>query len=96
MALCSSVFKAEDETRVAVVPPAERRKGAFSNCSALKCQRSDSASVDTQKHHKAGHRYFINTWKWRLSWALDSKCNFLSAISPRKEAAEKERFNFKL
>lgn len=52
--------------------------------------------VNTQTHHKAGHRYFINTWKRLLIWALDSKCNFLSAISPEKQAAEKERFNFKL
>lgn len=92
-------WRCPSETQVAVHSSSscwEEEGVRFHTKNVLKCQRSDSVSVVTQQHLKAGHRYFINAWKWLLSRALDSKCNFLSAISPQKEEAERERFNFKL
>lgn len=58
--------------------------------------RSSSVSTGGQKYYNAGHRCFINTWKWLLRWALNYKCNFLSAISPQEEEMKEEQFTFKL
>lgn len=74
VSLWSNVIKAEDvpvkhKLLCILLPLAERRKRAFSYQNVPKCQRSDSVSADVQKHHTAGHRYFINTWKRLLgSW----------------------------
>lgn len=96
---CYQRWRCPSETQVTVYSTLFSWKGAkraFSYRNVLKCQRSHSVGIDMQNHHKVGRRYFINTWKWLLSRALDSKCNFISAIPPQKEASEKEWFNFKL
>lgn len=80
MSVWSNVFKASDATQVTVYSGSSCWwKGMFSHWHVLKCQRSDNVRVDS-----TAHRYF-NTWKWLLSWALDSKCNFSSAISPQRK-----------
>lgn len=63
----SDVFKVEDvpvklKSQCILVPPADRRWGAFSYWHVLKCQKSEGVHTDLQKHHRAVHRYFINTY----------------------------------
>lgn len=72
-------------------------RGRWSFRNVPTCQRWSGVGVGGPKCYDAGHRCFINTWKWLLRRALNYKCNSLSAIAPQEEGMEEEgKSNFKL
>lgn len=96
MIKCFQSWRCPSEAQVAVYTISsclEKEEGVF----ILKF--TEMSEVRQHKHRQAETsqsrtQIFHKHMEVAVELALDSKCNFLSAISPQKKETEKEWFNF--
>lgn len=82
------------ETQTAVSSSSSCRKGGRMPLHHEMYRNVPGQTACEQRRSETSQIFYKHTEAAFVGWALDSKCNFWSAISLKKEGTEKEQFDF--